>query len=144
MRAFAARIFSCTLCYEVARRYEDARPALVSAIADVAAPVAHFVSFEMRDAVDRPGRPFATRRMRTMVSVLRIEVIVHVPMKIRGAVKPRANADEHAVREPGGAVISIGRTIVGCVIVISIGAIRRRADVDCNLSLTARGTGCKK
>jgi hypothetical protein len=135
MRAFAARIFMCAPLSDLD---------LVSATVGMTSAVAHFVSLEMRDVVDRPGRPFAVCRIRTMVSVVRIEVIVYMPMKIGGSMKPRANTDEDAVDEPRGAVISIRRTIVGCVIVISIGTIRRRADGDRDLSRAAGNTGRKK
>lgn len=46
------------------------------------------------------------------------------------AVKPGAGADKNSAREPGRAVVSIGRASVRIIVIIAISANRRRANVD--------------
>ena len=70
----------------------------------------------------------------SVVAMMGIEVVIHVAMKIMGAVKPRAGSEEHASAEPFGAVVPVGRAMVRREVIVAIWAQRFWSDLNCNLS----------
>lgn len=100
----------------------------------VSAPVAHFVTLEMlRVDMLRFVALFAASRQRSFVSMFRMEMIVHVAVKVVRAMKPRANADKDAAVKPFRPIIPIRRAIVGGDVVVSIWTIRCNADLNAYL-----------
>jgi hypothetical protein len=69
---------------------------VVFVVGNVAAAVAHFVSFEVGDFIDALVRLRSVARMRhrAVIAVARIETVIYVAMELGGAVKPGANANE--------------------------------------------------
>jgi hypothetical protein len=76
----------------------------------------------------------------TLIAVSWMEMVIYVTPEVVAAVEPRSGADENAVVEPLGAVVSgRGATIRGDVIV-SIRTIGGYANVDADLG-TSPGSG---
>jgi hypothetical protein len=111
----------------------------VSALSHMAPSIAHFVSPEMGliDTSRRLG-PVAPVRYRAVVTVLWMEPIIDVAMKIGRTVKPRAGADEYTAAKPFWSVIAGWRTTIWSNVVVSVGAVRSDADIDTDLSLSDR------
>jgi hypothetical protein len=89
----------------------------------VAATVPGLIRLEMIECLG------TTRRHRALVSMMRIEAVIHVAMETRGTVEPRAYTDKHAVREPIRSIVSIRSTVIWRVIEISIRADGRNPDI---------------
>jgi hypothetical protein len=101
------------------------------------ATVSHFISMEVGHLIDAifRGSPFAAGRQVTSVTVVNIEVIVYVTVEIGTAMIPRPDADEPSVDKPFRAVIAVGRTTIGCVVIIAVRTHRLRSDLDTDLSV---------
>jgi hypothetical protein len=97
--------------------------------------VPHFIAFEVLDVVDRPCRMLATGWVRSLVSVVGMEMIIDVAVKALRAVKPRAYANENASGKPLGAVIAVWSTVVGRHVVVTVGTFRSGPDFDRDLGL---------
>jgi hypothetical protein len=113
--------------------------------ADVTMSVMHFISFEMFHVVEvvLGSGSFAAIGYRTVVAMPYIVVVIYMAIKTFGTMKPRACADEDAAAgKPLRAVVAVGGTAVGSVVVIAIGTRWRYADVDADLSLGLRSTCC--
>jgi hypothetical protein len=78
---------------------------------------------------------FAAMRVVAAISVMPIEVVVHMTPEISTPMEPGACSDKDTAREPLGAIVTIGRALVGRVIEISVRAFRRWADLHGNLSV---------
>lgn len=98
--------------------------AIVSGIADMAAPIPRLIGLEMVE----PLR--SVLRKRPMVSVARIKAIVDVAIKAARSVEPGAGSEKHAANKPVGAIVAVGGAIVRGVIEIPVGANRGRSNVD--------------
>jgi hypothetical protein len=69
---------------------------VVFVVGNVAAAVAHFVSFEVGDFIHAFVRLRSIARVWhwAVIAVIRIETVIYVAVEFGGAVKPGANADE--------------------------------------------------
>jgi hypothetical protein len=107
-------------------------PGLASvAVHYVTAAVAHFVAVEVIP-IDtlRFIAPIAASRQVASISVIAIEMVVHVAVEVAVAMKPRTSSDEEAiVDEPFRTVVAGGSTVIGGTVVIPVWAIGSRADV---------------
>src|ERR1700704_416427 len=85
---------------------------LASAPTCVAAPIADFISSEMVDLIQtvRGLRVIAAVRYRASITTVDIEMVVHMAVKVPGAVKPRASTDEDTAGEPFRTVVAVGST----------------------------------
>jgi len=90
----------------------------------VAAPITHLVSVEVIKGL------VSTVRMWTSVAVMWIETVINVAVEVVGAVKPRADSDEHAAVKPLGPVVPVWRAAVWGEIVVAIRANRFYSDID--------------
>ena len=101
-------------------------------VGNVAAAVAHFVSFEVGDFIDALVRlRFITRmRHRAVIAMARIEAVIYVAVKLGGAVKPGTNANENPTRKPFRAVVAVGSTRVRSVVIVAVRAVRGGTDAD--------------
>jgi len=70
---------------------------------------------------------------RTMVSVVRIEAVIDVPVEAWMAMEPGTGSKEHPAHKPVGAVVSVRGTIIRGVIEVSVGANGRDPDADRDL-----------
>jgi hypothetical protein len=78
------------------------------------------------------------------VAVLGVVVIIYLSVKVSRTMKPGARADEGTATEPLGAVIAVWSAAVWSGLIVAIGAIRRYADVDGDLSLGFRSSDCNE
>jgi hypothetical protein len=70
--------------------------------------------------VPSPIRPFTPVWAITPVSVLRIEVAIHIPVKSHGTVEPGTCTDENSPHEPLRPVIAERRAAIGRVVEESV------------------------
>jgi len=98
----------------------------------VAATVAYFISLEMGNVIDALIRLgfFAALRSSATVPVVRMITVVYVALKILGAMKPRASADENAAVKPFRTVIAVGSAAVGSGVVITVGTFGSYSDLE--------------
>jgi hypothetical protein len=113
-------------------------------VSDVTTSVAHFISLEVmrRSGVFRCG-PFPAGGHRALVTVIGMEVVIDVTVKVGGTMKPRASPDKDTAGKPFGPVVAIGCTTVGSGVIVAVGTIGSDADVDVDLRLCSGSTGCK-
>jgi len=107
---------------------------------DVAAAVAHFVSFEV-GLIYTPCRirPLAAVWHGALVAVVRMERVVHIAVEFMWTMKPRASPNKDTPSKPFRAVIADGSTVIWRHIVITIRAFRCNADIDTDLRLSPLG-----
>ena len=98
--------------------------AIMAGIAHMAIPVPRFVCVEI------VVRLLPACGIGSVVSVMRIIVVVDVPIKSVGTVKPRASPDKYSPIEPIRAIVAIGCAIIRSEIVIAVRTHRCYADVD--------------
>jgi len=74
----------------------------MSVVACVAAPIARFISLEVRNLVEPPRRfsPLPNSRHLALIAVLRMIAVVHSAAKIVVAVKPGSGANKRSTPEP--------------------------------------------
>jgi hypothetical protein len=104
------------------------------------APVPHLVSMEVRHPVDmilRPGM-FSPVRKSASISMVRIEMIVYVPVKVGRPAVPRTRADEGASDEPFRSVVAVRSARIRRVIEIAIRTDWGRTNSHANLRLNPR------
>ncbi len=70
-----------------------------------------------------------------VISVVGMEVVIHVSVEVRRAMEPRASTDEDAARKPFGAVVAIGRAVIRSGVVVAVRTVRGDTNVDADLSL---------
>ncbi len=106
----------------------------------VAVSIAHFVSSEMR-SIDAPGgiRFFATLRIWPLIAMVRMEMVIYMAPEFFRAMEPRANANEDAVVEPFWAVVANRSAVIRRDVIVAVGAVRSRSNLDSHLSLCTRG-----
>ena len=109
----------------------------------VAASIPHFISLELRGGFSLRCGLVANFWHRPLIAVLWVEGIVHLALEVAAAMKPRANADENAAIEPFRAVVAVGNTVIGGVIVVTVGTIRGDSNLDADLSMCF-GSSCYK
>ena len=83
-----------------------------------------------RAMVARPVASLTAIWQWTVVPVMRIEVLIYMPAKVRWPVKPGARTDKYAAMEPFRPVIPIGSARIGRVIEVAVGTNRSRSDVN--------------
>jgi hypothetical protein len=98
----------------------------------VAAAVAYFVSFEVRNVIDAMIRLrfLAALWSGAAVAVVRVITIVYVALKILGAVKPRACADEGSAGKPFRTVIAVRSAAVRSGVIITVGTFGSDSDFE--------------
>lgn len=101
----------------------------------VAAPITHFVAAEMGVLVI--DGVFSALRSCAMVAVMHVEAIIYVAAEVATTVEPGTSSYEDSAVEPLGSVIAVGGALVGCVVIVSVGAYRRRPDLDRDLCVGA-------
>jgi hypothetical protein len=115
---------SAAACMTAAPACMAEAAAYMAESARVADPVSHFISSEVVNVVDtlRRVRAVAMIWRRAGVSVMNIEMVVYVTAKVSRAVKPRAGANENAVREPLRTVVAVGSAVIRSEVIVAIRA----------------------
>ena len=93
----------------------------------MASPIARLVAVEVVE------RLFAAIRRRSSVAMAGIIAVVDMAVEVAGAAEPVPGADEHAVIEPIGPVVAVGRAVIGSVVVVAVGTDRLDTEVDGDL-----------
>jgi hypothetical protein len=103
----------------------------------MAAPITHFISFEVGNLIDglRRLRLIARVWCGTFIPVFGVKMIVDVTLEVVRAMKPRASANEDTTRKPFRAVISVWSTTVRSSVIVSIRAVGGGSNVDCDADL---------
>ncbi len=96
---------------------------VVAGVAGVALSVASFIPLEVVEGA------VVTFRVGSVVAVVGIVAIIYVAVEAAIAVEPGTGADEGSAAEPVWTVIAVGRAVVGSVVVVAVGAARRRAEI---------------
>lgn len=99
----------------------------------VSSSITSFVAVEL--CVRMLNRMLSAGRHWAMVTVVRVEVVVYMTVKVMRAVKPWAGSDKDAAGKPFRAVVAVRRAGIGGVVIVSVGAYRRSANSDGDLSM---------
>jgi hypothetical protein len=102
----------------------------------VATAVPGFVSFEV-GAIDALGRFgfLATLWHRAFITVLRMEAVVYVALKLVSAMKPRASANEAVAIEPFRAIVAGGSAVIRGGIVVTIRTLWSYSNLNADLGI---------
>jgi hypothetical protein len=103
-----------------------------------AAPIAHFVSFEFVRGSPLRGWLLPSLWQGATISVLRIEPVVDLTLKVGRPMKPPAGANEDAAIEPFRTVVAVGSAIMRGVVVVTIRAIGGDSNIGIDLSRYVR------
>jgi hypothetical protein len=101
----------------------------------MAAPIAHFISFEVFNLIDGPRRLLSWVWHGAFVSVFGMKMIVYVAVEAFRAMKPWTSANEYAARKPFRAVVAVGSTAVRRRVVVTVGAVGGGSNVDADADL---------
>ena len=104
----------------------------------MAVTVAHFSAFEVLDVIHGTRGVFATRRIRTVISMVGMEAGVDVAPEAFRAVEPGANSDEDAAGKPFRSVVTVGSAVEWCNVIVAIRAFWGGPDFDGDLGLGLR------
>lgn len=107
------------------------------ALIRVSVAVAHFVASEMLNVVGAMMfiKMLAAVRIFAMPSIIAIEAIIDVTPEALAPVIPGPCADEDAAVKPLRPVVAIGCAVIGRIVEIAVGTLRRRANLNCDLRL---------
>jgi hypothetical protein len=109
---------------------------LVLAAGRVAASIAHFVSFEVGNLIDRLRRFtfIANVWLCAFIAVLGIETVIYVALEVIRAMEPRASANEDTTRKPFRAVVAVRSASIRSNVIVAVRAVRGDANVNADLS----------
>jgi ABC-type nickel/cobalt efflux system permease component RcnA len=99
-------------------------------VAAVPAPVALFVSLESLRCSATASGALAVLRNSAVVAMLRVEVVIHMAMEVIGTVKPWTDTNECTSAKPLWAIVSIGGTAIGSVVIVAVGTCGCDPDAD--------------
>jgi hypothetical protein len=101
------------------------------AAADVATPIPHFVSFEVRNLIDMLWRLWLISDVwwRALIAVVWVIMVVNVALEVVWSMKPWACANEGSASKPLRTVISVGCATVRSSVIVTIWAVRGGSDV---------------
>jgi hypothetical protein len=112
----------------------DSGLSVATAMGDyVPATVAHFVPAKV--GVTMSYGVFSALRNMPVVAAVYVVAVVYVTMEAAWSMKPWPCADEDPAAKPLRPIVAIRCAGIGRVIIISVGAYRRRADLHRDLSL---------
>jgi len=96
---------------------------LAFARSNVAAPITHFISFEVGYLIETLSRlgPVADVRHWTFVAVVGMKAVIYVASEVFRTVIPLARANEDAAAKPLRAVVAVGRAGIRSVVVVPVG-----------------------
>ena len=127
---------------EVLRQSLQCVGSLLFLSSHMAAAIARFISLE-----GCMVRLLRTRSwLRTLISMLRVEVVIHASVKICRSMKPLTGSDEVPANEPLRPIVAVRCAIIRGIVVVAKGAGRlgSEIDIDRNLSTGFRRRRKKK
>jgi hypothetical protein len=103
----------------------------------VAAPIPHLISLKVSDPINGLSgfRSIANSWRRAFVSVIWMEMVIHVATKVVSAMKPGAHANEHTTGKPFGAVVALGSAGIRRSVILSVRAVGSNSNVHSDLSV---------
>jgi len=115
---------------------------VVLAFGYVAAPIPHFISLEVGNLIKGLSgfRSIANSWRGAFVSVLWMEMVIHVATEVGSAMKPGADPDEHTTSKPFGTVVAVGSAGVRRGVIVTVRAVGSDPNVNGDLSFHA-GSG---
>jgi hypothetical protein len=105
------------------------------AATDMAAPITHFISFEVFNFIDGPGGLLSWVWRGASISVFGMKMIVYVAVEVIRAMKPWASANENTARKPFRPVVAVGSTAIRRSIIVTVGTIGGRSHADSDADL---------
>ena len=108
--------------------------ALMAGVAFVALSIPRFVAVEVVEL------RLAASRQRSIVAVMRIKPVVHVPIEPARPVEPGTGAKKHPAIKPIRTVVAISGAVIRRIVEVPIRAHRSYANADADLS---RRLGCR-
>ena len=108
----------------------------------VATPIPRFISMKV-GSVDMLVRPLAPFGHRAFVSVVRMEMVIHMAAEVGGAMEPRANTNKDSARKPLRPVVAVWSASIRRGVVVPVRTLGRGSNVDGNLSLHFRSIHCE-
>jgi hypothetical protein len=101
----------------------------------MAAPITHFISFEVGNFIDGPRGLFSWVWRGAFISVFRMEMIVYVTMEVIRTMKPWASANENTARKPFRPVVAVGSTAIRRGVIVTVRAVGGRSNADADADL---------
>jgi hypothetical protein len=99
----------------------------MASVASVAPPVAGFVSVEVVETL------LSAARQRPMVAIMRVKTVVDVAVEAVRAVEPGSGSEKHPAVKPIGAIVAVGRAVIGSIVEVPIGADGFYSNADADL-----------
>jgi hypothetical protein len=113
----------------------------------VAAPITHFVSFEVGNLIDALSRlrSIANPWRWAFIAVIGMITVIHVASKVVRAMKPRAGANERTTGKPFRAVVAVGSAAIRSSVIVAIRACGSGSNFEADVDLSLRlGSGHRK
>jgi hypothetical protein len=103
----------------------------------VAAPVPHFIPFEVGNLIDTLCGlgSLAALWSWAFVAMFGMITVIYVAAEVIRAMKPRASTNEDAAAKPFRAVVAVRSAAIGIGVIVSVRTIRGDSDGDADLSL---------
>jgi len=103
----------------------------------MAAPITHFISFEMGHVLGMPCGlgSLATLWRCAFIAVFRVITVIYVATEVIAAMKPRTGTDEDTTGKPFRTVVAGGSTAIRRGVIVPIRTFRGGSDVNADLSL---------
>jgi hypothetical protein len=108
----------------------------------VAVPVVHFISLELLRGSPLRCWLIANLGLWAVISVLRVKAVIHLALKVVGAMKPRTRANEGAGIKPLRTKVSVGSTVIRGVVIVTVGTIGGGSYIDGDLSRSLESAMC--
>ena len=127
-------------------RCSSARPFLAFVLACMAAPIPHFIPFEMGHVLGmRCGLVFvATLWRRAFIAVFRVIIVIYVAAEVIAAMKPRTGTDENTTGKPFRTVVAGGRAAIRRGVIVPVRTFRGDSNVNADPSLIFRAATIKQ
>lgn len=98
----------------------------------------HCVSVKLMIFPWMPISSIAAMRKLPTITVVRVEVVIHMPAETLPSVEPGTRTDEYATPEPFRPIVAVRRTLIWWIVEVPIGTNWRRTDGHTDLGLRLR------
>ena len=107
---------------------------IMAGVAFVALSIPRFVAVEVVELRLAPSR------QRSIVAVMRVKPVVHVPIESVRSVEPGTGSKKHPAIKPIRPIVAIGGAVIGRIVEVPIRAHRSHPNADADL---CRRQGCR-
>ena len=80
-------------------------------------------------------RLISARRQGTLVPAPRIVTVINMAIEPSMAMKPGSSSNEYSAGEPVWPIVTIGRAVIGRIVIVAVGAARFDSYADCHLAI---------